>query len=75
MPRSRKSAASPERIEVYLVPCSCGAAFAVSPAYDQHGSNWGRFLTCPQCGKRHDLRNRLLHLGYYREGYWKVDEG
>jgi len=29
---------------------------------------------CPKCSKRHDPKNRLLQMGYHREGYWKVDE-
>jgi len=35
---------------------------------DQHGTQWGNFLTCPGCGKRRDARNRLLRLGFQREG-------
>jgi hypothetical protein len=31
-------------------------------------------MKCPQCGKRHDPKNRLLQLGYDRDGYWKVDK-
>jgi len=59
---------------MYLVPCSCGTTFAVSKDYDQKGSTWSRYLTCPQCGKRHDPKNRLLQLGYQHDGFWKVDE-
>lgn len=59
---------------VYLIPCSCGTVFAVSPEYDQQGSAYSRFLRCPQCGKPHDPRNRLVHLGYHREGFWRVEE-
>jgi len=61
-------------LRMFLVPCSCGASFVVAEAYDRTGSTWSRFLICPRCGKRHDPRNRLLQLGYHREGYWKVDE-
>jgi hydrogenase maturation factor HypF (carbamoyltransferase family) len=60
-------------LKMFLVPCSCGVTFAVSEQYDQQGGRWSRFLVCPNCGKRHDPRNRLLHLGFQREGYWKVD--
>ncbi len=60
-------------LRMLLVPCSCGANFVVSASYDQCGSTWNRFLVCPSCGKRHDPRNRLLQMGYHREGYWKVD--
>jgi hypothetical protein len=56
-----------------MIPCSCGATFSVSEGFDQCGTTWSRFLICPQCGKRHDPRNRLLQLAYQREGYWKVD--
>jgi hypothetical protein len=59
--------------QLLLIPCSCGTTFAVPEHYDQQGSQWGRYIVCPTCGKRHDPRNRLLHLGYHREGYWKVD--
>jgi hypothetical protein len=58
---------------MYLIPCSCDTTFSVAAQYDQCGSAWSRFLICPECGKRHDPRNRLLQLGYHREGYWKVD--
>jgi hypothetical protein len=63
----------PAALEMFLVPCSCGLTFAVSEQYDRQGSRWSRFLVCPNCGKRHDPRNRLLHLGFQRDGYWKVD--
>jgi len=59
---------------MYLVPCSCGTCFAVAENYDRQGSPWSRYLTCPGCGKRHDPKNRLLQLGYRREGYWSVED-
>ena len=59
---------------MFLVPCSCGTTFAVAGDYDQHGTAWSRYLTCPNCGKRHDPRNRLLQMGFHPEGYWKVDK-
>jgi len=59
---------------MFMVPCSCGTTFAVDAEYDRHGGRWGRYLTCPGCGKRHDPKNRLLQVGYHREGYWKVEE-
>jgi hypothetical protein len=61
------------RLQMLLVPCSCGNSFAVSRDYDQHGAAWSRYLTCPHCGKKHDPRNRLLELGFQPEGYWRVD--
>lgn len=59
--------------QMLLIPCSCGQTFAVSSRFDSQGSAYRRFLVCPACGKRHDPRNRLLHLGFQRDGYWKVD--
>ncbi len=59
---------------MFFVLCSCGTAFAAAENYDRHGSAWSRYLMCPKCGKRHDPRNRLLRVGYQREGYWQVDE-
>ncbi len=74
---SKRHAAKPKSTEssfrMFLVPCSCGASFAVSEEYDRQGTQWSRFLVCPNCGKRHDPKNRLLQLGYHREGYWGVD--
>ena len=60
-------------LRMYLIPCSCGVSFAVSEQYDRQGSQWSRFLVCPSCGKRHDPKNRLLQVGYRREGFWGVD--
>ena len=59
---------------MFLIPCSCGTTFSVAENYDRQGSTWGRYLICPGCGKRHDPRNRLLQMGFHREGYWKIDE-
>ena len=61
-------------LRMYLVPCSCGTTFAVSPDYDRAGSRWNRYLSCPACGKRHDPKNRLLEMGYHSEGYWTVNK-
>ncbi len=44
---------------MYLIPCSCGATFAVSEDYDRQGMHLRSFIPCPNCGKRHDPRNRL----------------
>ena len=60
-------------LKMFLVPCSCGTTFAVAENYDRQGTAWGRYLPCPTCGKRHDPKNRLLQMGYQRDGYWKVD--
>jgi hypothetical protein len=59
--------------KMFLVPCSCGTTFAVAENYDRQGTAWGRYLPCPTCGKRHDPKNRLLQIGYQRDGFWKVD--
>jgi hypothetical protein len=47
--------------------------FAVAENYDHQGTAWSRYLVCPGCGKRHDPKNRLLQMGFHRDGYWKVD--
>jgi hypothetical protein len=60
-------------LKMFLVPCSCGTTFAVAENYDRQGTAWGRYLPCPTCGKRHDPKNRLLQMGYQRDGYWTVD--
>ena len=39
-----------------------GASFAVSEDYDRKGMHLRSFIPCPNCGKRHDPRNRLLTL-------------
>ena len=61
-------------LRMFLVPCSCGTTFAVAENYDHRGTAWSRYLACPKCQKRHDPKNRLLQLGYHRDGFWKVDE-
>jgi hypothetical protein len=78
-----KSKPEAQRLKMFLVPCSCGTTFAVAENYDHPDrknstSTWSRYLKCPSCGKRHDPKNRLLELGYHREGYgcggfWEVD--
>jgi len=71
-PESRvKSSTS---LRMFLVPCSCGTTFAVAENYDHQGTAWSRYLPCPNCGKRHDPKNRLLQMGFHPEGYWKVDD-
>ena len=74
MPSRPKSEQKPDAVRMYLIPCSCGTTFAVSPEYDHAGSRWNRYLPCPGCGKRHDPKNRLLEMGYRAEGYWTVDK-
>jgi hypothetical protein len=71
--RGMSSSEGASDLKLYLVPCSCGKAFAVAENYDRQGNAWGRYLKCPSCGKRHDPKNRLLQLGFQRGGYWKVD--
>jgi hydrogenase maturation factor HypF (carbamoyltransferase family) len=75
MARSRKEKKEPaSSFKMFLVPCSCGRTFAVSEQYDHRGTAWSHYLVCPQCGKHHDPKNRLLQLGYQSDGYWKVDD-
>ena len=71
VPRDQKNQPA---FKMFLVPCSCGTTFAVAENYDRQGTAWGRYLPCPSCGKRHDPKNRLLQMGYQRDGFWKVDE-
>ena len=61
-------------LKMFLVPCSCGVSFAVSEQYDRKGTSLSRYLACPQCGKRHDPKNRLLELGYQPERFWQVEK-
>jgi hypothetical protein len=63
-----------KRLALRLVPCSCGTTFSVAEDYDRQGTHLRSFLVCPNCGKRHDSKNRLLRIGYERAGYWKVDD-
>jgi hypothetical protein len=71
---SQSGSSKPEELKVFLVPCSCGTTFAVSENYDRRGTEWSRYLTCQQCGKRHDPKNRLPQLGYQRERFWRIDQ-
>jgi hydrogenase maturation factor HypF (carbamoyltransferase family) len=63
-----------KRLRMFVIPCSCGTTFAVPENYDRQGTAWTRYLKCPNCEKRHDPKNRLLQIGYQREGYWKVED-
>ena len=76
--KSRRKSEQPAKpaapLRMFLVPCSCGTTFAVAENYDHQGTAWRRYLVCPGCGKPHDPKNRLLQMGYQRDGFWKVDE-
>ena len=72
--RKRREAEPDAGLHMFLVPCSCGTSFAVAENYDRRGTQWSRYLQCPNCGKRHDPKNRLLRLGYQKDGYWRVDK-
>jgi hypothetical protein len=71
--KTDKNLLEQNRIAMYLVPCSCGTTFAVSEDYDRKGTHLRSYLVCPNCGKRHDPKNRVLQLGYERNGNWKVE--
>lgn len=60
--------------KLFLIACSCGTTFTIPENYDRHGTHLRAFLVCPKCGKRHDPKNRVLQLGYERDGYWKVED-
>jgi len=64
----------PVRLRMFFIPCSCRKSFSVAENYDHQGTAWTRYLSCPTCGKRHDPKNRLLELGFQRDGFWKVDK-
>jgi hydrogenase maturation factor HypF (carbamoyltransferase family) len=72
-PSKNKKEEESRKLKMFLVPCSCGTTFAVTDDYDRQGMHLRSFLPCPNCGKRHDPRNRLLQIGYERAGFWKVD--
>jgi len=61
-----------KNFRMFIIPCSCGASFAVAENYDGKGMHLRSFIPCPKCGKRHDPRNRLLTLDYQDERFWKV---
>jgi hypothetical protein len=64
----------PARYRLFLIPCSCGTTFAISEDFDHKGMHIRSFIPCPNCGKRHDPRNRVLHIGYHKERFWTVDD-
>ncbi|HUO27040.1 MAG TPA: hypothetical protein VMU61_15330 [Candidatus Aquilonibacter sp.] len=72
--QAKQTNISERRLRMFLVPCSCGTTFSVAEDYDRQGTHWSRYLICPGCGKRHDPKNRLLQVGYQREGFWQVDD-
>ena len=72
--RGKAQTSEPSSVSMFLIPCSCGESFAVSEDFDRKGTHIRSFIPCPNCGKRHDPKNRLLKLGYHREGYWGVDD-
>ncbi len=57
-PQNEKTPRTNSRM--FLIPCSCGTSFAVAEDYDRKGMHLRSFIPCPNCGKRHDPRNRLL---------------
>ena len=69
---AKDESAARKNLRMFLIPCSCGASFAVPDDYDHKGMHIRSFIPCPSCGKRHDPRNRLLHLDYQQERFWKV---
>ena len=71
--KTEKDSIEQKPIAMYLIPCSCGTSFAVSEDYDRKGTHLRSYIACPSCGKRHDPKNRVLQLGYERDGYWKVE--
>ena len=71
-----KNSVAKEREEhprMFLIPCSCGTSFAIAEDFDRQGTHIRSFIPCPNCGKRHDPKNRVLRLGYSRDRFWRVD--
>jgi len=62
-----------EHPRMFLIPCSCGTSFAIAEDFDRQGTHLRSFIPCPNCGKRHDPKNRVLRLGYSQDRFWKVD--
>jgi hydrogenase maturation factor HypF (carbamoyltransferase family) len=69
---NKDEAAAKKKLRMFLIPCTCGSTFAVAEDFDRRGMHLRSFIPCPNCGKRHDPRNRLLHLDYQDERFWKV---
>ena len=63
----------PKYPRMFLIPCSCGTSFAIAEDFDRSGTHIRSFIPCPNCGKRHDPKNRVLRLGYAHERFWKVE--
>jgi hydrogenase maturation factor HypF (carbamoyltransferase family) len=70
--KAKPASEAKKHLYMFLIPCSCGSTFAVSEGFDRHGTDLRSFLPCPDCGKRHDPRNRLLRLDYQEEQFWKI---
>jgi hydrogenase maturation factor HypF (carbamoyltransferase family) len=73
MKRTAKVREERKHPQMFLIPCSCGTTFAIAKDFDRQGTHIRSFLPCPNCGKRHDPKNRVLRLGYSAERFWKVD--
>jgi hydrogenase maturation factor HypF (carbamoyltransferase family) len=71
--KTKRKPETKKNFRMFLIPCSCGASFAVAENFDRQGMHLRSFIPCPNCAKRHDPRNRLLTLGYQDEQFWKVD--
>jgi len=69
--QERDDAAKQPRM--FLIPCSCGTTFAIAEDFDRRGTHIRSFLPCPNCGKRHDPKNRVLRMDYNRARFWNVD--
>ena len=63
----------PKHLPMFLIPCRCGTTFAIAEDFDRQGTHIRSFLPCPNCGRRHDPRNRVLRMDYSPERFWKVD--
>ena len=73
MKRTPKEREQQVHLRMFLLPCSCGTTFAIAENFDRQGTHIRSFLPCPNCGKRHDPKNRVLRMDYSVERFWKVD--
>ena len=73
-PQNPSSTVNNDRPRMFIIPCSCNTTFVVSHDYDRQGGRWSSYLACPNCGKRHDPRNRVLEIGFHTQGFWAVDK-
>jgi len=62
-----------ERFVQFLWPCDCGVELQVHGEYFVGFRGGGlHSVTCPNCGKRHDLPTRPLRFFARDQKFWEV---